>query len=279
MPHLNNQRLHFIIMKSVFSTENKIDRVWDLKGSKTGRKSKEGDSVGKDLDILEEGKRLKFARPGAKEAFLEQLRRDATFLARLGIMDYSLLLGMHSCKEGDSTETPVKPLATREHEPIDEQEPCRSNTPFRRGVLKRAATGGTPIAANDDGFKALEELDQKIVLKQKVSKHKEAVIKDKGGSFKNTELDDMTIPSTSSSSNSSNVSSQALATPDTNSPPPNPITLRSDEGIEGGVQLADGTLSLDEIYYCGKTYFVAMNSFFCAVIHPFDAAANHYRHH
>jgi hypothetical protein len=251
MPHLNNQRLHFIIMKSVFSTEKKIDRVWDLKGSKTGRKSKEGDAVGKDLDIMEEGKRLKFVRSGAKEAFLEQLRRDATFLARLGIMDYSLLLGMHSCKvtETDSTEPSVEPLCESEERLVEEQEPSRSNTPFRRGVLKRAVTGGT-ITVDADGFKALEDLDQTIPSKSK-AKRSEAVIKDKGGSFKN--MDDVTIPSTSSSSNASDISAQALVILNQgNMSPPNPITSRSDEGIEGGVRMADGIVSIDEIYYCGK---------------------------
>jgi hypothetical protein len=245
MPHLNNQRLHFIIMKSVFSTEKKIDRVWDLKGSKTNRKSKEGDAVGKDLDILEEGKRLKFVRPGAKEAFLEQLRRDATFLARLGIMDYSLLLGMHSCKETEADS--AEPSSVKPGELVEGQEPSRSNTPFRRGVLKKAATGGT---ITTDGFKALEDLNQTIPSKSK-AKRSEAVIKDKGGSFK-INIDDMTIPSTSSSSIASDTSAQALMTLDRGMPPPNPITSRSDEGIEGGVRMADGTISVDEIYYCGK---------------------------
>ena len=72
MPNANNQRLHFIIMRSVFHTEKKIDRVWDLKGSKTGRKANPGDSVGKDLDILEEGKKLRFKKPKARAKFLEQ---------------------------------------------------------------------------------------------------------------------------------------------------------------------------------------------------------------
>jgi 1-phosphatidylinositol-4-phosphate 5-kinase len=240
-------------MKSVFSTEKKIDRVWDLKGSRTGRKSKKGDSVGKDLDIVEEGKRLKFVRPGAKDAFLEQLRMDATFLARLGIMDYSLLLGMHSCKEnGAENADPISepPPQSKEDEQIDEQEPCRSNTPFRRGVLKRAATGGSTTTAND-GFKALEDLDQTIASKSKGSKCSEPKFKDKGGCFK-THIDESTLASTSSSSNGSPIFTRTPISLKDNTPTPNPITSRSDEGIEGGVQLADGTVSVEEIYYCGK---------------------------
>ena len=246
MPHLNNQRLHFIIMKSVFSTEKKIDRVWDLKGSKTGRKSKEGDSVGKDLDILEEGKRLKFAKPGAKETFLEQLRMDATFLARLGIMDYSLLLGMHNCAK-NSADDP-EPLAQDENTVAEEkQEPCRSNTPFRRGVLKRAVSGGTTATAND-GFKALEDLDQNIASKSRLVQQSEGEVKE-NPCLKTTQIDETTMASTSSSSNESSVSTAVV--PTSNELAPNPITSRSDEGIEGGSQLADGTMSINEIYYCG----------------------------
>ena len=236
MPHLNNKRLHFIIMKSVFSTEKKIDRVWDLKGSRLGRKSNPGDSVAKDLDILEEGRRLKFARPGAKDAFLEQLRVDATFLARLGIMDYSLLLGMHSCKE--NIDLPSTDSATNQDaDKNDGEEPCRSNTPFRRDVLKRAVTGGTATTAND-GFQALEDLDQKIAFKSKTTSQSETKVK-------KMLLDQTTLTSSLLSHGLSS------ATPQLNSSVANPITSRADEGIEGGIQLADGTLSVKEIYYCG----------------------------
>ena len=55
----------------------------------------------KDLDILEEGRKLRFAEKEARGRFLEVLAREATFLARLEIMHYSLLLG---CHDGDSEE-------------------------------------------------------------------------------------------------------------------------------------------------------------------------------
>ena len=46
--------VHFIIMKSVFNTELEIHKIWDLKGSTLGCRAKRGDSVHKDLDILDE---------------------------------------------------------------------------------------------------------------------------------------------------------------------------------------------------------------------------------
>jgi hypothetical protein len=117
-------------------------------------------------------------------------------------------------------------------------------------VLKRAATGGSTTTAND-GFKALEDLDQNIASKSKGSKCSEPKFKDKGGCFK-THIDESTLASTSSSSNGSPIFVRAPIALKDNTPTPNPITSRSDEGIEGGVQLADGTVSVEEIYYCGK---------------------------
>jgi hypothetical protein len=249
-------------MKSVFSTEKKIDRVWDLKGSRTGRKSKEGDPVGKDLDILEDGKKLRFVRPGAKDAFLEQLRKDATFLARLGIMDYSLLLGMHNCKEerADFPCPSAEAEATNEGTPKEEEEePCRSNTPFRRGVLQRAVTGGASTTGND-GFKALEELDRVMGSKKKSTKSLSlpgVEVKDKGGCFKSALGDESSVPSAPPSNHSHNSTLKpSTAANEANSEAPNPITSRSDLGIEGGVLLADGTTSVREIYYCGKLFGV-----------------------
>jgi hypothetical protein len=247
-------------MKSVFNTEKKIDRVWDLKGSRTGRKSKPGDLVGKDLDILEEGFKLKFTEKGTKEAFLEQLLVDATFLARLGIMDYSLLLGKHSRKENETScsDIPEDPLHKKESELINEREPCRSNTPFRRGVLKRAASDRNAATAND-GFNALEELDQAMVSKPKTTKRQSGSgmkVKDKGGCFKNALVDETAAAPSASSYDLPGPSNTTLGQAEAHKP--NPITSRSDLGMEGGVMLPDGTWSCKELYYCGKTLLLSL---------------------
>ena len=156
MPNADNTRLHFVIMRSVFHTEKKIDRVWDLKGSTVGRKSGEGESVLKDLDILEEGKKLKFKGDG-KEGFLKQLGVDAAFLASMGIMDYSLLLGLHNGCDDDfrrrrsSAVDEVTPTTVNERKRLDNTgdsstttgsgtttELPMTNTPHRRSFLMRA---------------------------------------------------------------------------------------------------------------------------------------------
>ena len=248
MPNANNQRLHFIIMRSVFHTEKKIDRVWDLKGSKAGRRADEGDGVQKDLDILEEGRKLRFSDPGARKKFLDQLARDATFLARLGIMDYSLLLGLHKCEEeGESSSGDVgvddaaeAPSTPRENQRTEgqEAEPERSNTPFRRCVLQRASSMGDTKVGNN-GFKALEAAGDR--------KSKE-----------NNETNGNSMPRRISSSALNSIpetpmqTSYGQSTLSSSSATKNAITSRSDGGIDGyGIKLEDGTLAKKEIYFCG----------------------------
>lgn len=274
-------------MRSVFHTEKKIDRVFDLKGSRLNRKASVGDKVGKDLDILEEGRKLRFVDPKAKRAFLEQLRRDATFLARLGIMDYSLLLGLHQDRDGGgdeeggvssdvistsgnsvdgATSSPIRSSDTREKDTMNNEEPKRSNTPFRRCVLRRAAsTDSTKQATNDDGFQALEDLNR--VMEKKLTKSTSAV----GGKGCKDVVCNESIPqdrkmpaaaasqydsaqTTKATSISSASPSRAKRQARAELFSPNPITSRSDLGIEGyGVKLEDGSLCKKEIYFCGKS--------------------------
>eukprot|EP00543_Licmophora_paradoxa_P007450 CAMPEP_0202450322 /NCGR_PEP_ID=MMETSP1360-20130828/8943_1 /ASSEMBLY_ACC=CAM_ASM_000848 /TAXON_ID=515479 /ORGANISM="Licmophora paradoxa, Strain CCMP2313" /LENGTH=244 /DNA_ID=CAMNT_0049068537 /DNA_START=16 /DNA_END=750 /DNA_ORIENTATION=+ len=87
-------------MKSILDTPLKIQHTYDLKGSTLGRKAKPKESVMKDLDILEQKRKLHLGGIN-RQHVLNQLKRDATFLARLGIMDYSFLLGVHDQDKED----------------------------------------------------------------------------------------------------------------------------------------------------------------------------------
>ena len=211
-------------MRSVFHTEKKIDRVWDLKGSTVGRKSEVGESVAKDVDILEEGKKLRFKNKSEREAFKKQLEVDAAFLATMGIMDYSLLLGLHnncdgtycnddggggssssSAVENRTSPTPSRrkrldtsDLATPGGATTTAELPM-TNTPHRRNVLKRAAINGSP---------------------PKPSHHPRG-----GGGGSTPTKPSSSLPPSSSASN--------------------PITSMPDLGIQGGTPLRP------ETYYCG----------------------------
>lgn len=91
------RKVHFVIMTSVFNTPEEIHKIYDLKGSTIGRaataKEKASGGVMKDLDLIDSGEKFHLGRK--RSMLLDQLDKDAAFLATLGIMDYSLLIGIH----------------------------------------------------------------------------------------------------------------------------------------------------------------------------------------
>ena len=96
-------KIYFIVMLNVFATSKQIHIRYDLKGSKigrrvlTGKRDREilakGDLSLKDLDLE---KRKEQMYVGEKsEILLNQIKQDADFLCKIGVNDYSLLLGIH----------------------------------------------------------------------------------------------------------------------------------------------------------------------------------------
>lgn len=55
----------------------------------------------KDLNWLKRGRQLELG-PEKKALFTEQLKSDTAFMQMLGIMDYSLLVGVHDGRRGNS---------------------------------------------------------------------------------------------------------------------------------------------------------------------------------
>ncbi|CAL8463327.1 g2861 [Coccomyxa elongata] len=97
-------KVRFVVMGSVFPTEVRLHRKYDLKGSTHGRtvgskKLTNPNTCLKDLDL---DMRLALAK-GAHAALMRQIEADAALLARMHVMDYSLLLGVHYPKWGPNT--------------------------------------------------------------------------------------------------------------------------------------------------------------------------------
>eukprot|EP01087_Luapelamoeba_hula_P011159 TRINITY_DN3002_c0_g2_i1.p1 TRINITY_DN3002_c0_g2~~TRINITY_DN3002_c0_g2_i1.p1 ORF type:complete len:779 (-),score=156.02 TRINITY_DN3002_c0_g2_i1:18-2354(-) len=97
----------FIVMRNVFANAKEINERYDLKGSSVGRQtlfSCEMDTplssvTLKDLDLVNRFRiRLGNKR---KASFVTTLTADAAFLERFGIIDYSLLLGVHFVGSSD----------------------------------------------------------------------------------------------------------------------------------------------------------------------------------
>ncbi|KAJ7976614.1 phosphatidylinositol- 4-phosphate 5-kinase 5 [Quillaja saponaria] len=91
------KKVRFIIMGNLFCSEYTIHRRFDLKGSSLGRITDKPDSEIDETTILKDLD-LKFIFRLQKSWFQEfcrQIDRDCELLEQEGIMDYSLLVGIH----------------------------------------------------------------------------------------------------------------------------------------------------------------------------------------
>ncbi|PVF93524.1 SAICAR synthase-like protein [Serendipita vermifera] len=100
------RKIHFVIMNNLFPAHRDIHETYDLKGSTVGRllpdsKLEENpNAVMKDLNWIQRGRVLELG-PYKRALLTEQLRRDVEFLKSIRVMDYSLLIGLHSVKRGN----------------------------------------------------------------------------------------------------------------------------------------------------------------------------------
>eukprot|EP00727_Mastigamoeba_balamuthi_P006887 m51a1_g2819 putative phosphatidylinositol phosphate kinase (970) ;mRNA; r:171394-174895 len=99
-PHKGRQ-VRFVVMANLFATSMQIHERFDLKGSTLGRYVEERERAArgrcvtlKDQNWLEMGKQMKLGAE-RKALLVQQLQRDTSLLRKLGIMDYSLLIGFH----------------------------------------------------------------------------------------------------------------------------------------------------------------------------------------
>lgn len=106
-PHKGRQ-VRFVVMGNIFATHKKVHERFDLKGSIIGRAvtpqeitSFKENVTYKDIDWRNRNRKLHLG-PRRKQ-FLEQLERDCKLLEKLNVMDYSLLVGIHSMNEDDHT--------------------------------------------------------------------------------------------------------------------------------------------------------------------------------
>jgi len=111
---MKGTKFYFIIMESVFYTAKFIHLIYDLKGSSYGRAATQKDinsrptknfttTVLKDNDLRESKQMLNIGSHRAKE-MKKQIESDAQFLANMGIIDYSLLIGIHYPLQPDPRE-------------------------------------------------------------------------------------------------------------------------------------------------------------------------------
>lgn len=99
------QTVRIVVMINVFGGARPIHRKYDLKGSTAGREAtakerKKDKPVWLDLDWLRSERRLGIGA-SAKSRLMGTLESDVRFLTKQGLIDYSLLVGVHDRKEED----------------------------------------------------------------------------------------------------------------------------------------------------------------------------------
>ncbi|KAF4586934.1 Phosphatidylinositol-4-phosphate 5-kinase [Pleurotus pulmonarius] len=101
------KKIHFVIMNNLFPPHRDIHETYDLKGSTVGRYYPEEKlqqnprAVLKDVNWIKRGRQLELG-PEKRALLEEQLRRDKEFLKEVNVMDYSLLVGIHDVKRGNT---------------------------------------------------------------------------------------------------------------------------------------------------------------------------------
>ncbi|KAJ8100474.1 hypothetical protein POJ06DRAFT_196736 [Lipomyces tetrasporus] len=180
------RKIHFIIMNNLFPPHRDIHQTFDLKGSTIGRDYDERKlknnkhATMKDLNWMRRNKHISLG-PRKRTQFMTQLETDVKLLERLNIMDYSLLIGIHDLRKGntenirDSTLTMFTP-----DQQMLERTPSRLERD-RRMSLRRAFSTANPASleqvidvlrsdeypgrkrftfyADDGGFRATDEHD------------------------------------------------------------------------------------------------------------------------
>jgi len=91
--------MYFTVMSSVFDPAYPIHETYDVKGSTFKRKRKEGEKIGKDEDWVNLNRRLDIPDDVRSELCAAH-EQDAALLERCGVMDYSLLIGIHNLDSG-----------------------------------------------------------------------------------------------------------------------------------------------------------------------------------
>ncbi len=217
--------IHFVIMKSVFNTELEIHKIWDLKGSTLGRRAKRGDSVHKDLDIMDEGRKI-CVGVETKEGIMNQLKSDAKFLSKMHIMDYSLLLGVHLHTSITDRRTAILK---------------RTNTPMRRKKILESKQNESVIQHFMNGARSIFSASRSTGNDTpKTNNSYDDESDDSDGEIVETTRDASII------SDLKTALSYLDAPKYRETIPPNPYSAREDLGIESK------SGDLKEVYFAGK---------------------------
>lgn len=155
------RNVKFVIMNSVYYTDKHLHTFYDLKGSSVGRDAKPGQAVRKDNDLrqlLPDGALA--MHPDQQVNIKRQLEADVKFLESVGIMDYSMLVGVHHVPafEVESKRT----LSFRQSSPAKGLTPNTATTPMARGGGGDTASLSSPPRGNRSPLRSVRKLSQRF---------------------------------------------------------------------------------------------------------------------
>lgn len=161
------RKIHFVVMGNVFPPNKDIHEKFDLKGSLIGRevsaedlKNKPG-IVMKDVNWMNMKRKLKLGPQKAK-ILLDQLDRDSDLLMDLNIMDYSLLVGIHSLKKGNSENLREHSLSVFEPDQNHlSRQPVSNKAATKASNLRRVLAQSDPVQLDTNKLPEHTPLERK----------------------------------------------------------------------------------------------------------------------
>ncbi|WBW75279.1 1-phosphatidylinositol-4-phosphate 5-kinase Its3 [Schizosaccharomyces osmophilus] len=181
------RKIHFVVMNNLFPPHRDIHQTFDLKGSTLGRElneeipSQNPMCTMKDTNWLRRDMHLQFG-PLKRQIFLTQVKADIDLLSSLGIMDYSLLVGIHDLSRGNRDKIRNSILSVYDPNVSHHQVPSTGVGESNAHLLRQVVNSTGPVSldrscnrlpsnqfmersnfmfySDDGGFQATDEMNQ-----------------------------------------------------------------------------------------------------------------------
>ncbi|KAK6043572.1 1-phosphatidylinositol-4-phosphate 5-kinase [Cooperia oncophora] len=152
---IDGSETYLIVMRNVFGRKYNVHTKFDLKGSTVSRAASEKEKAKevptlKDNDFLEMNEKLSLPDE-TRHQLLDMLASDTTWLSKMHLMDYSLLLGIHDCDRA-AEELAKRPVEHVSEESGDELCPTPPESPLPSTGAFPPLSGGPDL---DDEYYAI----------------------------------------------------------------------------------------------------------------------------
>jgi 1-phosphatidylinositol-5-phosphate 4-kinase len=143
---VNDVESYLLVMRNIFSPRITVHKKYDLKGSTVDRQASDKEKAKelptfKDNDFVSDGIKINIGDE-TKEKLLLTIQRDVDFLAKLNLMDYSLLVGIHDVEQ--AAEEQDDSLENDDENGVEEDEDSAGSLGASGGAANVSASVPTP---------------------------------------------------------------------------------------------------------------------------------------